>query len=189
MNLITVTKLLSSLLLLIINLPSHANSLSINKTNVENFVSETYHDLLQFINYEEQGKSLSELRLNDGKPVPEEMNSYIVLLCIYLNTTWARCSGSLISENFVLTAGHCTNSDGSNVIVAHGKENLQEYVGVRSTSPIDEYVGEEFNVEERRVKQVYFYPNQTRKKYDLALMKLENPFKVNVSFLDVATSK
>ncbi|EEB14622.1 Chymotrypsin BI precursor, putative [Pediculus humanus corporis] len=158
-------------------------------TNVENFVSETYHDLLQFINYEEQGKSLSELRLNDGKPVPEEMNSYIVLLCIYLNTTWARCSGSLISENFVLTAGHCTNSDGSNVIVAHGKENLQEYVGVRSTSPIDEYVGEEFNVEERRVKQVYFYPNQTRKKYDLALMKLENPFKVNVSFLDVATKK
>jgi secreted trypsin-like serine protease len=92
--------------------------------------------------------------------------SWSMVVSIRINSTKHTCTGTILSDSFILTAAHCVSNQSKNtrMIVAAGIHSLSQYI----TSI-------------RRVDQVYIHENYTNKTsylHDIAILHLEQPLEL-----------
>jgi secreted trypsin-like serine protease len=121
---------------------------------------------------DECGCSLANVVLSDDNQQLSSTNttgedafpySWSMIVSIRVNSTKHMCTGTILSDSFILTAAHCVSSQSNStkIMVAAGIHSLSQYV----TSI-------------RRVDQVYIHENytsQTSHLHDIAVLHLEQP--------------
>jgi len=94
--------------------------------------------------------------------------SWTMVVSIRVNGTKHTCTGTILSDSFILTAAQCVSNQSNNnmIIVAAGIHSLSQYITTV-----------------RRVAEAYIhenYTNNTTHLHDIAILRLEQPLELKI---------
>lgn len=121
-------------------------------------------------------------RIINGDQVPHQKYPWMAFLDIYNKTSGGHvghCTGSIINDRFILTAGHCADSDFDVRPYISSSTGTTCASKLRQTRPLQV---------KKIIRHPEYFHNKTKTRNDITLIQLSNPLTFTKSFTPICLS-